>query len=150
MTLDAEEVKTEVTVTFPCLGHIYEARTGRYFGKGRQAEVCLEAHSAPLFAVMRARAKRMRLAFDGRQAAARLEVSGGGRAAVGERVFRFDLLDARGKRLLDAGANVVAPAGAARWLPPIKVPAGGRLVCRDVATGTEAGVALRRKGTGTP
>ena len=59
---------------------------------------------------------------------------------VGEHVLRFDLFDAEGRRLPDSGANVVAEAGAAEWTPEGPPPAGGKLVCRDVATGASARV----------
>ena len=55
---------------------------------------------------------------------------------------RAVFLDRDGKRLLDRGANVVAPGGAAAWKPEGELPAAGRLVCRDVATGASAEVKL--------
>jgi hypothetical protein len=131
-----------VVVKFPCSGHVYEVRGCEYLGKGSQVTVHLGVYSAPLLAVMKRRAKGISLQFDGTTAKARLQVTGGGRAGVGDRVFRFDLFTAKGRRLLDAGANVVARGGAATWKPPGALPTDGRMVCRDVATGVSDAVEL--------
>jgi hypothetical protein len=139
MEMDADGGQGKVTVTFPVSGHIYDVRKGEYVGKGDRANVRLGTFDAPLFAVMKTKAGPMTLSFDGGKASARLAVTGG---KAGERVFRFDLLTRSGKRLLDAGANVVARNGAATWTPDAGLPEGGRLVCRDVATGTRAEVKL--------
>ena len=139
MQMDAEGGRGKVTVTFPVAGHIYDVRKGEYLGKGSRAMVRLGTFDAPLFAVMKTKARAMKLSFDGAKASAKLSVTGG---KPGERVFRFDLLTKSGKRLLDAGANVVARGGRATWTPDAKLPKRGKLVCRDVATGVSAEVTL--------
>ena len=139
MQMDAEGGRGKVTVTFPVSGHIYDVRKGEYLGKGSRAMVRLGTFDAPLFAVMKTKARAMKLSFDGAKASAKLSVTGG---KPGERVFRFDLLTKSGKRLLDAGANVVARGGRATWTPDAKLPKRGKLVCRDVATGVSAELKL--------
>jgi len=124
-----------VEVRLPVAGHLYEARSGRYLGRGTRAELRLEPTSAPLLALLPYKVRGLKLAFDGTVARAALRTAGG---RPGEHVLRFDVLDAKGRRLLDSGANVVALAGAAEWKPEGKLPKGGRLVCRDVATGVSA------------
>jgi hypothetical protein len=139
MQMDAEGDRGKVTVTFPVSGFLYNVRKGEYLGKGSQAEVHLDTFDAPLFAVMRTRARTMKLSFDGTEATAMLSVTGG---KPDERVFRFDLLTKGGKRVIDGGANVVAKKCTAAWTPDARLPKGGKLVCRDVATGVRAEVAL--------
>jgi len=139
MQMDAEGSRGKVTVTFPVAGHIYDVRKGEYLGQGDRATVQLGTFDAPLFAVMKTKARAMKLSFDGAKASAKLSVTGG---KPGERVFRFDLFTKSGKRLLDAGANVVARGGRATWSPDKKLPSRSRLVCRDVATGVSAEVKL--------
>ncbi|MFO7898274.1 MAG: hypothetical protein R6V58_04350, partial [Planctomycetota bacterium] len=139
MQMDAEGGQGVVTVAFPKAGHIYDVRKGEYLGKGKQVNVQLGTFDAPLFAVMKTRAKSMALEFDGETATAKLEVSGG---KPGERVFRFDLVDSRGNRLLDRGANVLTRRGGASWTPGGRLPKNGTVVCRDVATGVRAEVKL--------
>ena len=94
----------------------------------------------------------MRLGSDGRRrdaadlAAARTarwwipRPAGPGRRCV--HVFRFDAIDAGGKRQLDSGANVAADGGQAQWRPDPLLPGGGRITCRDVATGVATEVSL--------
>ena len=135
MQMDAEGGRRKVTVTFPTTGHIYDVRKGRYLGKGKQAELSLETFEAPLLAVMKTKARRMRLSFDGHSASAVLSVTGG---KPGERVFRFEIVRKNGRRVHDTGANVVARNGRAKWTPDTRLPKGGRIVCRDVATGVSA------------
>jgi len=127
-----------VKVRLAASGHVYEARSGRYLGEGDTLEDRLAPTDAPLYAVLPYRVDSVGLRFDGTTACAKLNATG----EPGEHVFRFDLFDVEGARLLDAGANVVAPAGAAEWTPATDVPPGGRLVCRDVASGACADVAL--------
>jgi hypothetical protein len=137
MTVDGHVRGGSVTVRFPVSGHIYDVRRGKYLGKGDEIPAGLDTYSAPLYAVTKTKARKMSLTFDGGKASARLTVTGG---SPGERVFRFDLHNSRGKRLLDAGANVVARGGKATWTPDTKLPKNGALVCRDVATGVRAEV----------
>jgi len=139
MQMDAAGGKGTVAVTFPVSGYVYDVRKGAYLGKGNRVDVQLETFDAPLFAVMKTKARAVKLAFDGAKASAALSVTGG---KPGERVFRFDLFTKSGKRLLDAGANVVARAGKATWTPDTKLPVKGTLVCRDVATSVSAEVKL--------
>jgi glycosyl hydrolase family 42 (putative beta-galactosidase) len=139
MQMDAGGGQGKVSVTFPVAGHIYDVRKGEYLGKGEQVDLHLGTFDAPLFAVMKTKAKSMALAFKGKKASAKLGVTGG---KPSERVFRFDLLNKSGKRLLDAGANVVARNGKATWTPDKALPKKGKLVCRDVATGVSAHVRL--------
>jgi len=120
--------------------HVYEARTGRYLGEGDTIEDTLDATSARLYAVLPYRVADLDLEFADGAATAHLKTAGS--AEAGEHILRFDLVDAEGKRLLDAGANVVAPGGTATWRPDGHLPADGRLRCRDVATGVTAEVAL--------
>lgn len=127
-----------VRLRFPLEGHVYEARSGRSFGKAAEIEESLEATEARLYAVLPYEVKGLDLKFSEGRAAAALQTSG----KTGEHVFRFDLFDAGGNRLLDSGANIVAAGGAAEWKPEGELPAGGKLVCRDVATGVSAEVAL--------
>ena len=139
MQMDADRGKGSVTITFPRAGHIYDVRKGNYLGEGRCIDVELDMFDAPLFAVMKTKAKAMTLDFDGETAIAKIEVTGG---KPGERVVRFDFLDAAGKRLLDRGTNALTRKGAASWTPEGPIPKNGTLVCRDVATGVTAKVAL--------
>lgn len=125
-------------VRLPAAGHIFEARSGRYLGKGREAELEIGPADAPLLTLLPYRPARMRLAFRSGRIAARLIAPG--RARLGEHVFRFEWLDARGRALMDRGANVVAPGGAAEWVPEGRPPRGGSIACRDVATGIRATV----------
>ncbi len=139
MRMDAQGGKGNVTVTFPVSGHLYDVRKGQYLGKGNQANVSLSQFDAPLFAIMKSKARSLSLKFDGTKATAKLAVTDG---KPGERVFRFDLLTKGGKQVTDGGANVVARNGQAVWTPEAKLPKNGKLVCRDVATGVSAEVAL--------
>jgi len=133
---DAAGVKVEVR--FPLAGHLYEMRSRGYLGEGDRAEFRLEPASAPVFSVMPYEVEGLELSFEGGAARAGLKTS----KPAGEHVFRFDLFDAGGQRLLDSGANVVASGGTAEWKPEDELPAGGRLVCRDVATGVSAEIEL--------
>jgi hypothetical protein len=90
-----------------------------------------------LYAVLPYKVEGLELSFAGGKAAARLKTGG----KPGAHVLRFDLFDAAGKRLAESGENVVAPAGSAKWTPG-EIPAGGKLACRDVATGVRAQVKL--------
>jgi len=132
-----------VELRFPAAGHIYEARSGRYLGRGNRAELALEPTSAPLICLLPYRVQGLKLSFDGATARAALKPAGGAKA--GEHLFRFEVLDAKGRRVLDSGANVVAPAGAAEWRPEAPLPKGGRLACRDVASGARAEIRLGKK-----
>jgi hypothetical protein len=125
-----------VRIELSAAGHIYEARTGRYLREGSAVEDTLSTVTAPLYAVLPYRVKGLDLAFDGSEATATLQTDGVAKA--GEHVFRFDLVSASGERLLDAGANVAAPEGAAVWRPKDGLPSGGTICCRDVATGLRA------------
>jgi hypothetical protein len=140
MQMDAEGGQGKVTVAFPKSGHLYNVRKGDYLGKGDRAEVHIDTFDAPLFAVMKTKAKAMSLTFDGKTATAKLSVTGG---KPGERVFRFDLMTKSGKRVVDGGANVVTRTGRATWTPDAKLPKNGRIVCRDVATGVGAEVEVQ-------
>ena len=53
-----------------------------------------------------------------------------------------DFFDPAGNRLTERGANVVALDGSAEWAPEGNPPAGGKRVCRDVATGVNAQIPL--------
>jgi hypothetical protein len=139
MQTDAAHGQRTVTVKFPVAGHLYDVRKGAYLGRGNRAEVQLETFDAPLFAVMRTKARAMALAWEGKLVRAKLKVTGG---QPGERVFRFDVYTKGGKRQLDAGANVVARNGVAAWTPDKALPKRGRIVCRDVATGVQAELAI--------
>jgi hypothetical protein len=132
-----------VDVRLAAAGHVYEVRTGTYLGRGRRVADVLLPTTARLYAVLPYRVRRLTIKWNGDTAAAALKVEG--RGQIGEHVFRFDLTDAKGRRLLDGGANVVAPAGAAEWRPGTPLPRGGRLVCRDVATGVSATVTLKQR-----
>jgi hypothetical protein len=128
----------EVQLRFPLSGHIYEMRSGKYFGEGDSAADDLEAGSIKLYAVMAYKVEGLELSVEGGKASARLKTTD----SAGEHVLRFDIFDENGERLGDSGANVVAAGGAAVWRPEGELPAGGKLVCRDVATGTSAEISL--------
>ncbi len=135
-TVEGGRAAHAVTLRFPARGHIYESRSGTYFGEGDSAADRFEAGSVKLYAVLPYKVEGLELSFAGGKARARVKAAG----SAGEHVLRFDLLDAKGRRLRDSGANVVAGAGAAEWTPQGPLPAGGKLVCRDVATGASARV----------
>ena len=132
----------KLRVRLAASGHIFESRSGRYLGRGREAGLALGPADAPLLAVLPYRPARLKLALAGGKVTARL--SAPGRARLGEHVFRFELLDARGRPVLDGGANAVAPGGAAEWTPGGPLPRGGRISCRDVATGLVAEIRLSK------
>jgi len=121
-------------------GHVYESRSGRYLGEGAEIEDTLTPTSVRLYAVLPYRVTEMALHVTGGVARAALHSEGDGQP--GDHVFRFDVLDADGHRLLDLGANIQAFTGAVTWMSQTAPPPGGRIVCRDVATGlqTEATV----------
>ncbi|MFO7899268.1 MAG: beta-galactosidase, partial [Planctomycetota bacterium] len=123
-----------VTVRLSDSGHVYEARSGAYLGEGDAADYTFGPTDAPLFTVLPYRVEGLDLSVEDGVARAALRADG----EPGEHVFRFDVYDADGRRLYDAGANVVAAGGAADWSPGTELPAGGKLACRDVATGLEA------------
>jgi len=122
-------------------GHIFEARSGRYLGRGKEAELKLGPTDAPLLAVLPYRPTKLKLALEDGKVLASLAAPG--KARLGEHVFRFELLDAKGKVVLDGGANAVAPGGAAEWVPEGPLPKGGKISCRDVATGLRAAIKVR-------
>ena len=124
----------EVTVAFPGAGHVYEARSGVYLGEGSEKDVALDPLEPRLYCVMPYRVADMELAWEDGTAEARLNVDG----TCGEHVFRFDIMDAQGNPVRDAGANVVAPAGRAEWTPATPPSSQQRIRCRDVATGVSA------------
>jgi hypothetical protein len=125
-------------VAFPASGHVYEMRSGEYLGRGDSAEFDLEPTSAPIFAVLPYEVKALKLkASDGRVTAA-LETDG----RTGEHVFRFEVLDADGRRMLDRGANVVAAGGECEWAPEGGFSGAAKVSCRDVVTGASALVEL--------
>jgi len=124
-----------VRLRFSKTGHIYEARTGRYLGEGDSVVDTLSSTTTRLYSVMPYRVEGMDLSLDGRTVRAELTVSAG---QPGEHVFRFDRYDAQGKREFDGGANVVAENGSAVWTFEGELPEGGKIVCRDVATGVFA------------
>ena len=126
---------TPVRIRFSEAGHIYESRGGRYLGEGSSVTDTLTSTAARLYAVMPYVVQKMDLSFDGQVARAALIVADG---QPGEHVFRFDRYDGQGKRDFDGGANVVAENGATEWAPDGPIPIGGKLVCRDVATGVFA------------
>jgi len=132
-------------VKLSAAGHIFEARSGRYLGRGREAELALGPTDAPLLAVLPYRPTKLKLTFEGGKVLARL--SAAGKTRLGEHVFRFELLDAKGRPVLDGGANAVAKGGSAEWTPDGPLPKGGRISCRDVATGLRAAVRVP-KGAG--
>jgi hypothetical protein len=134
----AAGAKRRVTVTLSATGHLYDARTGTYFGEGRQVEDELGPTSVRLYAAMPYAVDAVELAFDGKQAQATVRPAGD--AEPGGHVLRFDMLDATGDRVLDRGANVVAEAGSAAWTPGEPLPASGSLRCTDVATGVRSEV----------
>jgi hypothetical protein len=127
-----------VEIAFPLAGHIYEMRSGAYLGEGKRAEFGLEPTDAPIFAVLPYKVGGLELKLSGDKAAAELEAAG----EVGEHVFRFEVAKGDGTPLLDRGANVVAPNGKGEWVPGGELPPGGKLTCRDVASGVSAEVAL--------
>jgi hypothetical protein len=127
-----------VRLRFPLEGYIYEARSGRALGKASEVKENLVATEAMVYAVLPYEVKAVSLELSGGGAEAALETGG----KAGEHVFRFDVIDAAGKRLLDLGANVVAAGGKAEWTPGCELPAGGRITCRDVATGVSAEVKI--------
>jgi hypothetical protein len=135
---DAGPAARSVRVRLAASGHLYEARSGRYLGEGDTVTDQLAPTDAPLYVVLPYKVDSIALSLDGATARAGLAAT----AEPGEHVFRFDLFDAEGNRLLDAGANMVAPGGAAAWSPQADLPPGGKLVCRDVASGVRAEVAL--------
>ncbi|HOX06366.1 MAG TPA: beta-galactosidase [Planctomycetota bacterium] len=128
-------------VKLSAAGHIFEARSGRYLGRGKEAELALGPTDAPLLAVLPYRPAKLKLTFEDGKVVARLAAPG--KARLGEHVLRFELLDARGRPVLDGGANAVAPGGAAEWTPEGPLPRNGRILCRDVATGLRAAVKVR-------
>jgi hypothetical protein len=131
----------KLVVRLPVSGHIFEARSGRYLGRGKEAELKLGPTDAPLLAVLPYRPTKLKLALEDGKVLASLAAPG--KARLGEHVFRFELLDAKGKVVLDGGANAVAPGGAAEWVPEGPLPKGGKVSCRDVATGLRAAVRVR-------
>jgi hypothetical protein len=139
----AEGVGRRVTVRLASQGHVYEVRSRRYLGQGDSVEDTLDPTSTRLYAVLPYRVEGLDLAFADGVARARLRTDG---PAPGEHVFRFELLDSKGQRVLDAGANVVAPGGAAdrervreaEWRPKELPPGALSVHCRDVATGLAA------------
>jgi hypothetical protein len=133
-TAEGGRGESEVKLRFPVSGHVYEARSGEYFGEGDSATDRFEPGSVKLYAVLPYKVEGLELSFADGTARARVRAGG----TVGEHVLRFDLFDGSGRRLTESGANVVAPGGAAEWKPEAGLPAGGRLVCRDVATGVSA------------
>jgi len=138
-TAEGGRAAHDVSLRFPLSGHLYEMRSGKYFGEGDSATDGFEAGSVKLYAVMPYKVEGLELEIKGGKASARLKASG----SAGEHVLRFDLFEKSGKRLSESGANVVAAGGAAEWKPEVELPAGGKLTCRDVATGVTAEVALR-------
>ncbi|MCG3181318.1 MAG: hypothetical protein BIFFINMI_03698 [Phycisphaerae bacterium] len=123
-----------VRVRLSASGHLYEARTGRYFGLGAELEEKLDATAARVYAVLPYRVEAMKLGSRDGAVEAELRTT----SPAGLHVLRFDVYDAAGSRLFDAGANVDAPGGRATWRPRRALPAGGSVVCRDVATGVSA------------
>ncbi len=128
----------QVEVKLAISGHVYEARVGAYLGEGRAVRDTLGPTSVKVYAVMPYKVEGVELNFEGGAARASLKTS----KPAGEHVLRFDLFDAEDSRLLDSGANVVASGGTAEWKPEGELPAGGKMVCRDVATGVSAEVGL--------
>ena len=125
-----------VKIKLAAAGHVYEAREGRYLGEGETLDDALHATATRLYAVLPYKVDAIELTVDGATVAAKLTAAVG--ANVGDHVFRFDVLDADGEPVLDAGANVPAPGGAVEWQATTPVPAGGCIRCRDVATGVAA------------
>jgi hypothetical protein len=136
-TAEGGRAACQARLGFPVAGHLYEARWGTYFGEGDSAVDRFEPGSIKLYAVMPYRVEALELSLSGGKASAKVKASG----KPGEHVLRFDLFDASGRRLCESGANVVAAGGKAEWKPG-ELPAGGKLVCRDVATGVGAEIPL--------
>jgi len=128
----------EVEVRFPISGQVYEARSGKYFGESDSIIDRFEAASIKLFSVMPYRVVGLDLSLADGKAKARLQTD----QPAGEHVLRFDLFDAHGRRLPERGANVIADGTSAEWIPEGNPPAGGKIVCRDVATGVIGEVSL--------
>ncbi len=141
-TAEGGRAAQKVSLHFPLSGHVYESRSGKYFGEGDTATEGFEAGSIRLYAVMPYKVDGLELSLVHGKATAKLK-SGG---QIGEHVLRFDLFEKDGKRLSESGANVVAAAGTAEWSPTVELPAGGKLSCRDVATGVCAEIELEANG----
>lgn len=139
--LEGGRTACTVRLRFAAAGHVYEARSGRSLGEGDTVVESLGPTDAPLYAVLPYKVESMDLRFDGKSARATLKTTG----ETGEHVFRFDLLEAKGARLLDGGANVVAFGGVAEWVPAGPLPRGGKLSCRDVASGVRAEIGVRNR-----
>lgn len=125
---------------FPVSGHIYEARSGAYLGRGSRTLFALEPASAPVFTVLPYKVRGIALTVADGKIRARIEAGD----KVGEHVFRFDVIDAKGVAVLDKGANVVARRGTAEWPLPSPLPRRAKILCRDVATGVSAISRLNR------
>ncbi len=129
-----EGAAAKAEIAFPAAGHIYEMRSGSYLGKGAKIEFGLAPTDAPIFAVLPYKVADLKLAISQGKASAELDAAGD----LGEHVFRFEILGADGVALLDRGENVVASGGKGEWSPGGEFPAGGKISCRDVATGVTA------------
>ncbi|MCX7590835.1 MAG: beta-galactosidase trimerization domain-containing protein, partial [Kiritimatiellae bacterium] len=129
-----EDKGIEVTIRFSAGGHVYDAISARYLGRGNTVTDRLDSSTVRLYAVMPYRVRRVVLKVTPEAVCASLQAD----RTPGEHVLRFDIWDARGRHLPDAGANVVAPGGKTKWKPDMRMPKGGKIVCRDTATGIKA------------
>jgi len=126
-------------------GHFYDAREGKYLGKGRSFQATLERGSAVVVARLPYRVSGLDIAGPaavktGEEAEFRIRVRAGN-GEPGRHVVHCDLAGPDGGLLRHYAANLVATNGEAVFTLPLALSdADGTWVlsCRDIATGTSA------------
>ena len=143
-----EEAGVAAVVDLGAEGHVYEAMSGAYFGKGGRAVKARLAVGWPkLFAVLPYKVRRMSLKAerDGREIAFTATLAASG--PLGEHVFRVELLTAKGNPCLEAGVSLLAKKGRCSATVPVPKSLRGAVTLRlrDVATSLAAEVDLPRQ-----
>jgi len=122
-----------VRISLSARGYVYEARSGRSLGFGDTVADTLNALSARLYSVLPYRVSGVELQRVGNGVTARVLAEKG--MTPGEHVLRFEVLDAAGRRVPDSGANIVTNAEGVAEGFECEIPEGGRVTCRDTASG---------------
>lgn len=122
-------------------GHVYEATTGTYLGKGgRRLKDRLTLHDPRLYVVLpyKVRGMKAKARREGNQVAFEANLTASG--PLGEHVFRAELVDRKGRVCLESGVSFLAPRGkcAAGVAVPKALKGAVTLRIRDVASGVAA------------